>query len=210
MGRKGRRSNPYAKPDRFSVQAKDEGYKARSVYKLTEAQKRFSFLKPGQRVVDLGCFPGSWSQYALERIGRGGRLVGVDLEAPELPGTWIARSVLQVTSEELLEALEGPADVVLSDMAPATTGVAFTDHVRQVELVRRALALAAAVGAQGSVFFCKVFDGEEVPALQAEVRAVYGTVKRLRPEAVRQQSREFFLLGLDKREGPSTPIAPVG
>ena len=93
-----RTKNPYKRGDRFTQQARDEGYKARSVFKLAEIQKRFRLLQAGQRVVDLGCFPGSWSQFALQLVGPSGTLVGVDIERPSLAGgTWITRSVYDVT-----------------------------------------------------------------------------------------------------------------
>ncbi len=156
--------NPYAKPDRFTRAAKADGYLARSVFKLSEVDRKLGLLRAGQRVVDLGCFPGSWSQYVLEPVGPSGRLVGVDLKAPELGGgVFIAASVLDVSAEELRAAIGGEADLLLSDMAPNTTGVAFSDHVRQMDLVRRALELAQQVLRPGGSFFVKVFDGEEVP-----------------------------------------------
>lgn len=192
--------NPYAKPDRFTQQAKEQGFRARSVFKLSEIEQKVPLLRPGMRVVDLGCFPGSWSQYVLQRIGASGTLVGVDLSAPSMTGgTWIVRSVLDVSADELLAALGGPADVVLSDMAPNTTGIADADHFRQIELARCALAHAAALVKPGGAFVVKVFDGQDVPVFQDEVRRVFGTVKRFRPEAVRQVSREFFLVGLDRK-----------
>jgi 23S rRNA (uridine2552-2'-O)-methyltransferase len=195
-----RSRNPYKRADRFTRQAKEQGFKARSVFKLSEIQRRFRLFKHGQRVVDLGCFPGSWSQYALQQIGKGGVLVGVDFQAPVLPrGTFLARSVFDVTEEELLEALGGPADVVLSDMAPKTTGVALTDHVRQMELARRALEVATIILKPGGALVTKVFDGEEVPEFQKQVREVFGGTRRLRPPAVRQNSREFFLLATDRK-----------
>jgi 23S rRNA (uridine2552-2'-O)-methyltransferase len=188
-------SNPYRRPDRFSQQARAEGYAARSVYKLDEVQRRHRLFKPGQRVVDLGCFPGSWSRFLVQTVGRSGRVVGVDLEAPDLAGgTWIVRSVLEVTPEELREALGGPADAVVSDMAPRTTGERLHDHVLQIELADRALALACALLVPSGGFVCKVFDGEDAPAFVERVRASFARVKRARPEAVRKNSREFFVV----------------
>jgi 23S rRNA (uridine2552-2'-O)-methyltransferase len=198
----GKARNPYKRADRFTKAAKDQGFKARSVFKLTEAQRRFRLFKQGQRVVDLGCFPGSWTQYVLQQVGKRGSVVGVDLQAPSLErGTFLARSVFDVSSEEILEALGGPAHVVLSDMAPNTTGVALTDHVRQMELVRRALDVAVDVLAPGGSFYVKIFDGEEVPDFQTQVRAHFSRTRRLRPEAVRQNSREFFLLATGFSKG---------
>lgn len=193
-------NNPYKQADHFTRKAKDQGFQARSVFKLEEIQRRTRILKPGQRVVDLGCYPGSWSQYLRRCVGRKGAVVGVDLSEPTVGGaTWIEANVMDVSAEQLRAALGGDADVVLSDMAPNTTGVAYTDHVRQLELARRALALAIELLVPGGAFVVKVFDGEEVPAYQAEVRAHFGKVRRIRPEATRQVSREFFLVGLDRR-----------
>lgn len=195
-----KRRNPYRGRDRFTAQAHAEGYAARSVFKLKEIQRRFRVLGSQQRVVDLGCSPGSWWRFAAEQVGRRGVVVGVDIFEPEVqPGPWVHRSVLDVTSDELLEVLGGPADVVLSDMAPRTTGDAFGDHVRQIELATRALQLATEVGAPGSHFVCKVFDGEDAHAFVMQVREHFGKVKRVRPEAVRSNSREFFVVGLSRR-----------
>jgi 23S rRNA (uridine2552-2'-O)-methyltransferase len=195
-----RPKNPYAKPDRFTRQAKDEGYAARSVYKLREIDARTRLFAPGQRVVDLGCAPGSWSQLALERIGRRGRLVGVDITEMTLPGAVVLHaSVLEVTPDALRTALEGPADIVLSDMAPLTTGNALLDHVVQIELATCAFTLACAVLVPGGHFVCKIFDGEDAHAFIQSVRPRFEDVRRVRPEAVRQNSREFFLVARGHR-----------
>lgn len=194
MGRK-RPANPYRRPDRFTRQAKEEGYAARSVFKLREMQERSRVLRRGQRVLDLGCAPGSWLAYAHEVLGPTGVVVGVDVVAPDAaPGPVIVKSVLEVEPDELLAALGGPADVVLSDMAPRTTGDPTGDHFVQIELATRALALARAVLAPGGSFVCKVFDGQDAPAFVDAVRASFEAVKRVRPEAVRRQSREFFVV----------------
>lgn len=194
--------NPWAKPDRFTQKAKSEGYAARSVYKLDEIQLRFRVLSQGARVVDLGCSPGSWSRFVLEKIGGRGVLVGVDIEEPAFNGgTVLVRSVMEVTAEELLAALGGPADVVLSDMAPRTTGNLLGDHVDQLELAKRALDLARAVLKPGGHFVVKVFDGEDAHAFVMGVRPSFEVVKRARPEAVRKESREFFLVCTGFRPG---------
>ncbi len=187
--------NPYARPDRFTRQARDEGYAARSVFKLKEIDQRFRLLAAGQRVLDLGNAPGSWSKFAIERVGRRGVVVGVDLTEVRIPGgTWLTRSVFEVGADELLTVLGGPADVVLSDMAPLTTGDALGDHVAQLELASCAANLAASLLAPGGSFVVKVFDGEDAPGFVTGLRGDYETVKRVRPEAVRQVSREFFVV----------------
>lgn len=206
MGRR-RRGNPY-QGDRFTAKAREEGYAARSVYKLTEIQRRFQVLRPGQRVVDLGCHPGSWTRYALEQVGPRGVVVGVDLEETVVPGATLLRgSIEDVGVDALREALGGPADVVLSDMAPRTTGDAFGDHVRQIELARIAVDVALQLGKPGSHLVLKVFDGEEAHDFVQSVRPRFEKVKRVRPEAVRQVSREFFLVCLGLR--PAEPPPPA-
>lgn len=188
-------SRPYKGRDPYGQRASDEGYAARSVFKLQEIDRRHRLLRSGQRVVDLGCYPGSWSRYALDRVGASGVVVGVDFQAPALSGaTWLDRSVFEVTTEELLEILGGPADVVLSDMAQNTTGNKHADHYNQLELARRALEVATAILRPGGSFVCKVFEGGEAADFQREAKAVFGKVKRMRPDAVRKVSREWFLV----------------
>lgn len=204
----------YTKPDHWARKARDEGYAARSVFKLDEVHKRFPILprsasggaplhgaasRAAPVAVDLGCFPGSWSMWLLER---GVRVIGVDLKAPELAGgTWIVMSALEVTAEQLLEAAGGPVDLLVSDMAPNTTGQKFTDHVRQIELATRALELAKAVLTPGGAFVAKVFDGADAPAYVRAVQASFGEFKRLKPEATRDSSIEFFVAGRGVKPG---------
>lgn len=196
MGRRGRR-NPWARADRFTKKAKSEGYAARSVYKLSEIQTRFRVLAHGDRVVDLGCSPGSWSRYAIEQIGGRGCLVGVDIAEPEFAGgTFLHRSVMEVEPGSLLEALGGRANVVLSDMAPRTTGNPLGDHVDQIALAKRAVEIASAILEPGGHLVVKVFDGEDAYDFVQSVRPLFEKAKRTRPEAVRRESREFFLVAL--------------
>ena len=200
MSRRRRGKNPYEKPDRFTQEARLKGYPARSVFKLDEIQRRTNLLRPGHRVVDLGCYPGSWSKYALQVIGRRGRLVGIDLEAPQgLRGTYLEQGVEDVDLSELRAALGGPADLVLSDMAPATTGDRFGDHVRQVALAEQGLALALELLVPGGHFCAKVFDGEGAHAFVQSVRPHFTRTRRIKPEATRGRSVEFFVVGLERR-----------
>ena len=205
MGRRGRSgsrpkksgggSNPWAKADRFTQKAKAEGYLARSVYKLEEIDRRFQIFKPGQRVADLGCSPGSWLVWADERVGPSGKVMGVDiLEPGPVSVPFVVRDIFEVSPGDLMQALDGPADVVLSDMAPRTTGNTLGDHVRQIELATRALELAIGMLRPGGAFIVKVFDGEDAHGFVQAIRPHFEKVKRVRPEAVRQQSREFFVV----------------
>lgn len=186
--------------DHWTRKAKDEGYAARSVYKLVEIDKRFPVFARGQRVLDLGCSPGSWSRYARKRIGKGGALVGIDLtEVPDYPGHQHVGSILEVPRDELLAPLGGPADLVLSDMAPFTTGTRLTDHVNQLELARMAADTALECLAPGGHFIAKVFDGEDAHAFVQSLRPHFAKVKRIKPEATRDESVEFFVVCLERK-----------
>ncbi len=179
--------------DHYTKKAKDAGFGARSVYKLEEIQRRTQVIHRGARVVDLGCYPGSWSRYLVKQGV--GRLVGVDFQAPEgIAGTFLERSALEVEPQELLDALGGPADLLCSDMAPKTTGDRRGDHIRQVELARCALALACDVLAPGGAFVVKLFEGQETQAFADEVKARFGKLRRIKPDATRKQSVELFVV----------------
>ena len=186
------------RPDHFARRARREGFRARSIYKLEEIDRRTRLLRRGARVLDLGCAPGSWLQYASERVGRGGRVVGIDLKAvPSLGAVNVATlqgDIFETDAEVLLDAGAGRFDVVLSDMAPATSGNRFTDHVRSIRLCRAALEVAERVLAHGGAFVCKVFEGEDAPALEGELRARFARFKRIKPKGTRSESVELFMV----------------
>jgi 23S rRNA (uridine2552-2'-O)-methyltransferase len=189
-------------PDHYFRKAKTEGFDARSVYKLSAVDARQHLLKRGDRVLDLGASPGSWAQYALERIGPEGTLVAVDLNPAKKSMPANARFVLgDVTSPETVALLRphAPFDVILSDMAPKTTGVRFADHHRSVELARAALALAGEVLRRGGIAFVKVFDGEELPTYRDEFAQHFERTTIEKPDASRKDSVEVFLLGKGRR-----------
>ena len=184
--------------DTWTRRAQTEGYAARSVYKLQELDERFGILPRKGRVLDLGCCPGSWSQY-IHRKHPQVHLVGIDINPPpSYPGIFIQGSILELEPATIQTALGGPASVVLSDMAPSTTGSRFTDHCRQIELAEQARQLAMDLLRPGGSLAIKVFDGEDAQAFVARVRAGFQKVKRLRPKATRKESREFFLVGLQR------------
>ena len=183
--------------DHYGRRAKSDGFAARSVYKLEEVQKRFSVIPRNGRVLDLGCSPGSWSNYVKQIGGADTHLVGIDLtEVPGYLGQQFVDSVFEVSVDLLRVALGGGADFVMSDMAPATTGNRFTDHVRQVELAEAARVLAAALLEPGGNFIVKVFEGEDAQALVERIRQDFTKTKRVKPKAVRKESVEFFVLGI--------------
>jgi 23S rRNA (uridine2552-2'-O)-methyltransferase len=196
-----RKKNPYAKPDRFTRAAKEAGFPARSVFKLEEIDRRTRLLRPGMRVLDLGAAPGSWSMYAARKIGASGALLAVDLEplTVALPpnAVFVQGDALALDNEAL--GRFAPYDVVLSDMAPRTTGSRITDQTRSFELFMRALAVAANLGGPGSAFVGKIFMSDDLPAARAELKRLYAQERLLRPEGTRAVSMELFVVGLEKR-----------
>jgi 23S rRNA (uridine2552-2'-O)-methyltransferase len=195
------RKNPYAKPDRFTRAAKDAGFPARSVFKLEDIDRRVRLLRSGMRVLDLGAAPGSWSMYAAARIGLSGKLLAVDL-SPLTISLPAHASFEQCDAFSVGDELLGrfaPYDVVLSDMAPRTTGNRITDQTRSFELFMRAIAVAASLSAVGGSFVGKIFMSDDLPEARAEVRRLFTSERLIRPEGTRATSMEIFLLGLGRR-----------
>lgn len=196
-----RPKNPYRKPDAASVRAKAAGFPARSVYKLEEIDQRAKLLRPGMRVVDLGAAPGSWSMYVAKAIGDHGRLLSIDLSpitgAMGANVTVLQGDALDVKSEVFAE--HGPFDLVLSDMAPATSGSRSSDQWRSFELCMAAIEIAKAHGKPGSTFVGKIFMSDDFTKARDALRAAFAEVKTYRPETVRKNSFEVFLVGKAKR-----------
>jgi 23S rRNA (uridine2552-2'-O)-methyltransferase len=183
--------------DHFGHRAKKEGYPARSVYKLQEIDRRLRLFRPGQRVLDLGAAPGSFSLYAAERVGGSGTVLGVDLQAVKVAGPPNLRFVqLDLTAVPPdFFAAEGPFDVVLSDMAPRTSGQRARDQYLSFELYMRALEVAAAQLVPGGHFLGKIFQGAEFEDARAATARLLTDVRILKPEASRSESYEIFLAG---------------
>jgi 23S rRNA (uridine2552-2'-O)-methyltransferase len=184
--------------DRFHRKAKREGFAARAVYKLEEIDQRHAIFERGMtRVLDLGCSPGSWLQYARQRIGTSGQLVGLDrgpLQRPPPGARIVVGDVMAVEIGELLGEL--PAfDVVLSDMAPDTTGIRHLDQARSEALFERALEIAEAVLAPGGNFVGKLFQGPDFKRLTEAVRARFAVQKTAKPASSRQISIEQYVIG---------------
>jgi 23S rRNA (uridine2552-2'-O)-methyltransferase len=194
-------TNPYKRPDRFTREAKKRGFAARSVFKLEEIDRRVRLFRKGQRVLDLGAAPGSWSQFAADRIGPSGRLLAVDLAplAKTAPSnvTFVSGDVLALAPETL--AAHGPYDVVLSDMAPSTTGTRESDQAKSFELFMRALELAGALLLPGGSFVGKIFMGPDFPSAKRRVKELFETERAIRPEGTRESSFEIFVVGLGRR-----------
>lgn len=202
-----KRKNPWA--DHYTLKAKQEGFPARSVYKLQEAQNKYRLLKPGDVVLDLGCAPGAWSRYALRIVGPKGLVVGLDLTPVSLKAesfVFLNRDVFETSSEQL-RALSPKKyyDVVLSDLAPKTTGDRSGDHFRSLNLARRALELARELLSPQGVFMVKVFEGERFPAFREEVAGHFKKVKLFRPRSTRSSSREIFVLAFELKTASFSP-----
>lgn len=185
--------------DHYFQRAKQDNYPARSVYKLKEADKRFKLLRPGQKVLDLGASPGSWSLYAAGKIGPSGRLLALDLNPLTIN---LPEQALFMQGDVFDEAGDGyrliletaPFDVVLSDMAPRTTGVKFADQARSQDLAGQALALCKVCLIKGGSFVVKFFEAQEAKALLDEMRTVFTRVQGFKPKSSRPESREMFYI----------------
>ncbi len=191
--------------DPYVVRAKREGYRGRAAYKIMELDDKFRFLVPGARVVDLGCAPGGWCQVAVARVNalgeksgkRVGRVLGVDLqEVEEIPGAEIHQlDFLSDEADELVKGwLGGPADVVMSDMAAASSGHKGTDHLRIIALVEAAAYFAFDVLEEGGTFVAKVLAGGAENELQAVLKRNFTKVTHMKPPSSRSDSSEKFVV----------------
>ncbi|APT57281.1 RlmE family RNA methyltransferase [Roseomonas gilardii] len=183
--------------DPYVRAAKAAGWRSRAAFKLLELDERFKLLKPGQRVVDLGAAPGGWTQVALKVIGDRGRVVGLDLlPIDPIPGAILLEGDFteQAGEDAVLAALDGQADLVLSDMAPNTTGHNATDHLRIMGLVELAADFARRVLAPGGGFVAKVFQGGTEKELLAALKRDYAQVRHAKPPASRKDSAEAYVV----------------
>jgi 23S rRNA (uridine2552-2'-O)-methyltransferase len=183
--------------DAFFQRARREGFAARSVYKLEEIDRALRLLRAGDRVLDLGCRPGSWLQYAVRAVGSHGQVVGIDrqpLPQPVAGARALVGDVYTVTDAELLGELAA-FDVVLSDMAPDTIGVRSADQARSAALFEEALGRAERLLAPGGSFLGKIFQGPDVTPLRRRMGERFSTVKPWKPEGSRASSPELYLVG---------------
>jgi 23S rRNA (uridine2552-2'-O)-methyltransferase len=197
----------YQRKDAFHQRAKREGFRSRAAYKLQEIQRRTQVLRRGQRVIDLGCWPGGWLQVAAGGVGPSGRVVGVDLAAIEPPldnanvialmGDLAQASV----REAVLAAVGGPADVLLSDAAPKLTGVRATDRAREGELLAAIEAALPELLRAGGALVLKLMEGPEAQAAEQRLRARFAGARSLRPDASRKGTTERYWIGTGFR-GP--------
>jgi 23S rRNA (uridine2552-2'-O)-methyltransferase len=193
--------------DPYVRAAREAGYRSRAAFKLAELDDRFGLLRPGARVVDLGAAPGGWSQVAVERVGANagkGLVLAADVGAMEpLPGVTALRlDALDADAAAAIRAaLEGPADVVLSDMAAPATGHAPTDHLRVMALCEAALDIAEQILVPGGAFVAKVLKGGAERALLERLKRAFRRVKHAKPPASRSESAEAYVVALGFRGG---------
>lgn len=198
MSKLGERKNRH---DVFHQRAKKAGFAARSVFKLEEIQEKFHVLRRGARVLDLGCRPGSWLQYASSVTGETGRLVGLDRQPIEITIPHcrvVVGDVLAIEPAELLGDL-GAFDVVLSDMAPDTSGVRSMDQARSENLFERALEIAELTLAPGGNFIGKLFQGPGFRDLIARCRTGFTKVSTAKPKSSRADSIELYVVATGRR-----------
>jgi 23S rRNA (uridine2552-2'-O)-methyltransferase len=193
--------------DPYVHEARRRGYRSRAAFKLAEIDDQFHFLRPGARIVDLGCAPGGWCQVAVQRIRpleTGGRVVGIDLTPVEpIAGATILHHDFMSDDAPLLlkAALDGPADAVLSDMAAPATGHPQTDHLRIMALAEAAHDFARDVLKPGGAFVAKVLRGGTERALLERLKRDFRTVRHVKPPASRADSAEMFVIATGFRGG---------
>ena len=186
--------------DHYTERAKKERYPARSVFKLKEAQRKFRLIKKGDGILDLGCSPGSWLLYAAELVGQRGRVLGIDLQAIRIN---MPLQVQTLTADILTidrawidkQVPDNRFNVVLSDMAPSTSGNKALDAARSFQLCQAALHIAEMVLRPGGAFMCKIFQGQEFKEFSDAVRSRFKRHKVFKPQSSRKESKEIFIIG---------------
>ncbi len=186
--------------DHYTKRAQKEGYPARSVYKLEEIQRKFTLIHPGDRILDIGAAPGSWTLYAVRKfLGRGGSIVSVDLKPlglnpiPKQVTFFQGDAFEQPVRSSLTE--HSPYDVIISDAAPSTTGNRTVDTARSEDLASQLLILAGEVLKPGGSMVMKLFQGGGERPLLRDMEAIFGKAKLFKPKACRDDSFEIFLIG---------------
>ncbi len=193
--------------DFYSKKAKKEKYPARSIYKLEEAQEKYKFIRRGDSVLDLGCYPGSWSLYASGIVGPKGVVVGVDLQqadcSPRGEGSiihWLCQDIMEPELIPLVRKIRPAFRILVSDLAPNTSGNRWVDAQKSLDLVYATLLLAEQLLLNRGHDICKVFQGEDFPAFVKEVKKRFEMVKVIKPKSSRVESREVFVLGMKYRK----------
>jgi 23S rRNA (uridine2552-2'-O)-methyltransferase len=197
----------YNPRDHYFKKAKEQNFAARSVFKLEEIDQKFKILKPKQMVLDLGASPGSWSQYCSQKIGVDGRILGVDLKvvtAQLKNAVFIQADLRSLDLEKTFidQGFHPPFDLVLSDMAPNTTGIRMTDQARSFDLCDLALNISRQFLKKNGHFVCKLFHSDEFTTLRNQIQNEFQQFHAVKPDSTRKISKEIFLVGLKKKNDP--------
>lgn len=185
--------------DHYFKKAKKEGFLARSAYKLDEIQQKYRVLKPHDKVLDLGCAPGAWSQIILKILGKSGYLRGVDLTAVTLRAPnaeFIQKDIFAMNIDEFKEA---PYDCIVSDMAPKTSGIIFRDQVLSEELCQKVIDLSDVLLKPNGHLVMKLFQGGGTKHIELEIKKRFAKHQMLKPSSTRKESKEIFIIGLKKK-----------
>lgn len=193
------------KREYYYRKAKEEKFRSRASYKLLQAVKKYTFIKPGYVVVDLGAAPGGWTQAARKLVEESGFVLAVDLKPMEPVDESNVRTIIgdiaePQTIKDIHEFLPRSADVVVSDVSPNVSGIWELDNARQIDLARQSLRVAASVLRYGGNFFVKVFQGSSTNSFIDEVRQHFSFVKIVKPRASRAKSAELYVLGMNYRK----------
>jgi 23S rRNA (uridine2552-2'-O)-methyltransferase len=194
------------KPDYFSRKARQEHFASRAVYKLADIDRKFRLFRPGQRVLDLGCAPGSWLQYLSSRVGLQGLVVGLDRQALKMtlgPPVLFRQADITSFDPNELKSLTPAFDVVVSDLAPATSGIKDVDHQRSLTLARLSWEYARLLLTAGGHYLVKVFAGPDFPEFVAEIKPHFHQMHIVKPTGSRSESREIYLLGRKRLTAPA-------
>ena len=201
------------KEEFYTTLAKKEGYPARSVYKLKEIDEKYKIIREGNRVLDLGCAPGSWLLYISQKVGEKGKAIGVDIEEIKIPQkaniVFIKRSVFDLKESDFKDKFEA----VVSDLSSKTSGVKFLDAGKSLELAEKAFEIAKSVLLPGGNFVCKIFQSELSDEFFKKVKNCFDFAKKIRPKAVIKKSKEFYIIGrgfTHQNPAPSREEAGLG
>lgn len=178
--------------DKITRKAKSEGYKARSAYKLLEVDGKYKFLNKDARVLDLGCWPGSWLQVASKKCKE---VIGIDLRKTEIKN--IKTFVMDIFSDKVLDL--GKFDIILSDVAPGTSGNIEIDQYRSYELSVRAFNIAKKLLKENGSFLVKIFQGEDSDKLLKNMKKRFKLAKGIKPSSSKKKSKEIYYIGLGFR-----------
>ncbi|KYG62406.1 50S rRNA methyltransferase [Bdellovibrio bacteriovorus] len=194
----------YNPRDHYFRKAKQENFAARSVFKLEEIDQKFKIFRGVKTVLDLGASPGSWSQYASKVVGDHGRVLGVDLSPVTVKlknAVFIQADLRDLNLEDIFKehGFLPPFDIVMSDMAPKTTGIRMTDQARSMELCELALDVARRFLKKDGHFVCKLFHSDDFSKLRDEMKRVFQKVEAVKPDSTRKISKEIFLVGITKK-----------